>query len=148
MPMKERVCIALEQIPPNSRAYQAIVDVVYAYENGKSFHQQVEDVHSLYNEKEFFDWCYVIPNLMLVVINVLYWQNDFEAAITQTVLSGFDTDCNGATVGSIVGLALGFDAIPLKWYADIEQTVASGIHGFSSMCLEELISKTLGLIPY
>ena len=40
---------------------------------------------------------------------------DFTRTITTAVMCGTDTDCNSATAGSIVGAAIGYDALPQRW---------------------------------
>lgn len=57
----------------------------------------------------------VPSNIGILVIGLLYGEGDFEKTICTTVNCGEDTDCTGATVGSIYGIINGIDLIPDKW---------------------------------
>ena len=62
-------------------------------------------------------------------MGLLYGEGDYEKAITRTVLACFDTDCNGATVGSIMGMMLGAKALPEKWTGVMNDTIHTDLHG-------------------
>ena len=59
------------------------------------------------------------------------------------VENGFDTDCNGATVGSILGMALGIDAIPAEWKAPFRDTLYTSIFGTTEVSISSCAAKTL-----
>lgn len=65
----------------------------------------------------------------LTVAGLLYGREDFENIITLTVMGGLDTDCTGATAGSIAGAALGFAHLPEKWMRPLGNTVRTYIRG-------------------
>lgn len=140
--MKERICTALLQIPPKSRFRESLDEVIKWREEEKSFETVVEEVHRRYNENEMYDWCFVIPNAMLVTACLL-WQDNFDRAVTAAVLAGFDTDCNGATVGSVMGAAGGFGNIDAKWYESFGGSLYTSVHGYHEMTLQELTKRTL-----
>ncbi|MCA9920713.1 MAG: ADP-ribosylglycohydrolase family protein, partial [Anaerolineales bacterium] len=56
-----------------------------------------------------------IPNACLVALGLLVGAEDFSAGVGTAVSCGWDTDCNGATVGSILGVMLGAENIPAHW---------------------------------
>ena len=119
-------------------------DVLLRYTQGDSFDAVVNDVHAAYDEKIQFDWCLTIPNAMLVTACIL-WHNNYDDAVAAAVLAGFDTDCNGATVGSVFGLAGGIDSIASKWSAGFAPMVNSSVHGYHRLSLDELCRRTEAL---
>jgi len=54
-------------------------------------------------------------NACLTVWGVTLGRRDLTRAIGATVAMGYDSDCTAATVGSIVGAAVGGKGIPAKW---------------------------------
>jgi hypothetical protein len=50
----------------------------------------------------------------------------------------FVTDCNGATVGSIMGMMLGAKALPVKWIRPLNDTLESGVRGYGVRHLSDL----------
>ncbi|WP_077612484.1 ADP-ribosylglycohydrolase family protein [Clostridium sp. Marseille-P2415] len=86
---------ALKQIPPKSRIAEDINIILNKYREKASYESVIQYIHQKYNQKDFFDWCYVNPNAMIVTAGILWFSDQFGEAIIQTVLAGFDTDCNG-----------------------------------------------------
>lgn len=56
---------------------------------------------------------------------------------------GFDTDCNGATVGSVLGMAHGLDGIPACWQAPIHDTLHTSIFGVGTVKISERVKMTM-----
>ena len=59
------------------------------------------------------------------------------------VETGFDTDCNGATVGSILGMANGIQSIPKYWTKPINDTLHTSIFGVDTVKILERVKMTL-----
>ena len=137
---------ALKQVPPESRLYCAIEDMLSEYESGVAFGNVIDRVHAKYDEKKPFDWCLAIPNALIVTACALYFGNNYTDAISNAVLSGFDTDCNGATVGSIVGLSLGIDRIEPVWETSVRPVLNSTVCGYTKMPVDEAVERTLKIM--
>ena len=60
--------------------------------------------------------------------------------------AAFDTDCNGATTGSIVGIMIGFNKIPTYWYECYNKRLSTSISGYNEVDIEFLVEKTLKII--
>ena len=140
--MKERIRVALLQIPPRSRLKESLDEVCRWKEDGWTYEAMVDEVHKRYREEEMYDWCLTIPNAMLVTACLLCCE-EFDAAITAAVLAGFDTDCNGATVGSVMGALHGFEAIDPKWYEAFDGIAHTSVHGYHEMSLKEMAERTI-----
>jgi ADP-ribosylglycohydrolase len=67
---------------------------------------------------------YDVPsNIGMLVVGLLYGEGDFAKTICTAVNCGEDTDCTGATAGSIFGIMRGIDAIPRKWIDPIGRSI-------------------------
>ncbi|MBA3943241.1 MAG: ADP-ribosylglycohydrolase family protein [Herpetosiphonaceae bacterium] len=63
-------------------------------------------------------------NIAFQVIGWLYGK-DFGDALCIAVNCGYDTDCTGATLGSILGIIAGRKGLPERWTAPLGETIAT-----------------------
>lgn len=141
--IEEIIRIGLSEIPQNSRLNQKINEAMAWKEEGLSWEAAVDRVHSQYDETIGHDWCHTIPNAMIITLALLYSDRDFEKAIGIATLAAFDTDCNAATVGSIMGMIIGAGGLPAKWIDPLKDTIVSGVQGFHKVSISELASRTV-----
>ena len=73
----------------------------------------------------------------------LYGKSDYGKSICMAVETGFDTDCNGATVGSIIGMARGIDNITEHWTKPINDTLHTSIFGVGTVKISDRVQLTL-----
>ena len=73
---------------------------------------------------------------------------DYGKSICLGVETGFDTDCNGATIGSILGMANGIESIPKQWTKPINDTLCTSIFGIGTVSITDLARKTLEHVLY
>ena len=74
---------------------------------------------------------------------LLYGQGDFAKSICLAVESGFDTDCNGATVGSVLGMRNGQQAIGPEWTNPLHGELDTSIFGVGRISIDTLIDQTM-----
>lgn len=68
--------------------------------------------------------CHIIPNAGVVALALLYGRGDFSRSINICNMCGWDTDCNVANVGCILGVKNGVDGIEEKWKRPIHDFLA------------------------
>ncbi len=137
----------LGQIPATSRLYAAVTDVLHGWENGVSQQDCFADIHARYDEYTEYGWCHTIPNAMIVTAALLYGEGDYGRSVCMAVETGFDTDCNGATVGSVLGMAYGTAAIGEAWTAPIRDTLHTSILDVNTVRISDRVKKTLEHLP-
>lgn len=138
--------IGLGEIPASSRLYKAVTDVIDGYEKGISAKDFFADFRSRWDEKQTYDWCHVISNAEIVTACLLYGNGNYEKSICLAVEQGFDTDCNGATVGSVLGVMLGYEKLPKAWTDQINDTLLSTLSGCEKVSVTDMANKTLEFI--
>ena len=134
---------ALSQIPASSRMYEAIMNVITKYKQGVSEKDFFADLHTRWNEHHVHDWCHTISNAEIVAAAMLWSDGDFGRAICMAVEQGFDTDCNGATVGSILGMRGGMHMIGEEWLAPLHGKLRTSIFGYELVDIETLVERTM-----
>ncbi len=137
----------LSVIPCNCRLKRDVELVRSWYREGLNGEAIIEKIHSCYNENSQCGWCYTNSNAMIVTMALLCGQGDFGKSICLSVQAAFDTDCNGATVGSIVGMMVGDSGIAKEWTEPFGGRLYTGIQGYNLVDAEVLTEKTLSLIP-
>lgn len=84
---------------------------------------------------------HTLNNLALVVWALLSHPDDYSAAVGDVVAAGWDTDCNGATVGGLWGLS--GRPIPEHWTAPWDGRVGVTLAGIGELRLEDLVARTV-----
>ena len=132
----------LGQIPSTSRLYESVMKIYNDYKNGVPFDECYKYIHSAYDEHTGHGWCHTISNAMIVTAALLYGEGDFGKSICKAVELAFDTDCNGATVGSVLGMRGGIDCIDDYWKKPINGKIHTSIFGISTVDIEKATEKT------
>ncbi len=136
----------LGEIPQNCRLSEKINLVINLFKSGATKSEVFNKIHTIYNEKEGHDWCHTISNAMIVVYALLFGHKDFEKSICMSVEACFDTDCNGATVGSVLGMMIGAKNIPEYWTKPYNNQLMTTIEEYNLVNLNDLADKTIELI--
>jgi ADP-ribosylglycohydrolase len=85
---------------------------------------------------------HTINNAAFVLLALIRGDRDFEKSVARAVMAGSDTDCNGATAGSIMGVILGAERIPEKWSNPLNDIIESDIVEFNSNSISKLAERT------
>ena len=133
----------LAQIPATSRLYARIMEIIDGYAHAVSAEACFARIHALYDEHTGYGWCHTISNAMIVTAALLYGHGDFGKSICLAVQAAFDTDCNGATVGSILGMRNGIDGIGAQWYEPLHGKLTTQILSIGTVEIESLVQTTL-----
>ncbi len=141
--IKDIILGGLAEIPQTSRLYEAIQGVICDWESGMTQEECFDKIHQLFDEYDTHDWCHTISNAAIVAAALLYGEGDFSRSVCMAVETGFDTDCNGATVGSVLGMRNGAATIEKKWLKPINDTIHTSIFGVGTVKISDLVEKTL-----
>ena len=85
---------------------------------------------------------HALNNSALLAFALARSDGDFDRAITTAVSGGWDTDSNGATVGSICGALAGAAGLPAAWTAPLRNRLATSVPGFDGIGFDELARRT------
>lgn len=137
------VLAGLSQIPATSRLHAALSGVLDGWRKGVSCKDAFAGVHRRFDEFSAHGWCHVIANAMIVCAALLYGRGDYGKSICLAVETGYDTDCNGATVGSVLGMRNGIGGIGAEWTKPVGDTLYTEILGRNKVSVKECVQKTL-----
>jgi ADP-ribosylglycohydrolase len=135
---------ALSMIPSGCKVAIAVNTAVEASRSGKTWPQAREAVITV---TEDLGWFQAPRNVAFTIIGWLYGDGDFGKSICIAINCGDDTDCTGATLGSIFGIIYGTSIIPEKWKAPIGDGIKTvAVSGFEAPAtLQLLTEKTIAV---
>ncbi len=133
----------LAQIPSTSRLHEAVMKIFDGYKNGVTVDECFDIIHSDFDEHTDHGWCHTISNAMIVTAALLYGEGDFGKSICCAVEMAFDTDCNGATVGSVLGMRNGIDGIDEYWKKPVNGKIHTSIFGVGTVDIEKAVDITM-----
>ena len=163
---REALEIGLTEIPAECRLAGAMRQTIRWCDEDGDFQRTTDRIHETYGH---YHRIHTINNAALVVMGLLYAENPgaggslgaastagatgatggsgtdsvLEDAICLTVMGGWDTDCTGATAGSIVGSLEGADRLPGKWVAPFNDRLESIVIGMTDNRFTDLADRTL-----
>lgn len=136
--------VSLAFVPQRSRLAEAIRDVLQLHANGLDWEQARDAIEERYYAR--YSFVHTVNNAALVSAALLWGDRDFTKTIGYAVQGGWDTDCTGATAGSIFGAMHGTDALPAHWVEPLNDLVRSSIMGFDRSRLSDLATRTQRLV--
>lgn len=84
---------------------------------------------------------HTLNNAALTIMALLYGEGDFEKTISLAVMGGLDTDCTGATAGSIAGAMLGARRLPKKWTKPLGDRLTTYLKGEEEHSVTDLARR-------
>ena len=141
---RELIRLGLAMIPPSCSISRVIREAVWCWEHGKSWAEARERIATTYGHQQP---CNAIPNHGFTILGWLYGK-DFGSQLCHAVNCGYDTDCTGATLGSVLGIFGGTSYIPQRWSDPVGRGIT--VHKFTRKSrlpksLDELTDRTLAL---
>jgi len=127
---------ALAEIPGESAVAEAV-------RFGRGIVGTADAVDRLHHRYRGWSPVHTVNNLAVVVWALCAAGDDFGAAVGEAVTAGWDTDCNGATVGGLFGL-MG-RVIPEEWTRPWAGRVGVGLAGHAEFDLVDLVDRTVAV---
>jgi len=128
----------LREIPPSSRYAEAARKCLQWRKTVPDWEEAAEFALSEIKQN-------TAVNAALSFLGLLYGEGDLEKTICLAVMGGLDTDCNGATAGSIAGVMLGASRIPAKWADPLNDTIQSFIAGIGKGGIKDFAARTTAI---
>ena len=140
--MREALETSLAYVPPRSRLTEAVRDVMNLHAKGLDWEDARDQIEQRYGHYSFV---HTVNNAALVGAALLWGRADYSRTIGLAVQGGWDTDCTGATAGSVFGAMHGADSLPGHWVDPLNDRVRSAIMGYDHSTLSDLAARTLRL---
>jgi ADP-ribosylglycohydrolase len=129
-------------VPARSRLRESLRTTIDAHQAGHSWDQAMD---SMDQRLKGYHWVHTINNAEVVAAALLWGEGDFSRTIGLAVEAGLDTDCDGATAGSVFGALHGTGSIPGHWTDPLQDTMHSALLGFDGVSITSLAQRTTAL---
>ncbi len=152
--VEKLITLALSWIPPRSRFREVVEDVMRWHKEYADWRDAFERLKAKWGG---YGWVHTLPNIGVVILALLYGEDkldalvmrpscppsedDFGRSLCIACMCGWDTDCNCATVGAILGCIKGAKGIENKWKAPIRDLFRSYVRGFEEWNILELCER-------
>ncbi|MBT7303726.1 MAG: hypothetical protein HN849_29620 [Victivallales bacterium] len=136
--------LGLAAIPDTCRTARAVRAMVETWKATKDWTASRQAVLDLVGD--YANFTDAPQNIAFTLLGWYSSPDDFGKAICDAVNCGFDTDCTGATLGSIIGIAWGAEELPTRWLEPLGNGIAiieerTRIHN-QPKTLQELTERT------
>jgi ADP-ribosylglycohydrolase len=142
--LNEIIEAGLSEIPAHCRLAETVHDCLRWRKDCATWEQAFAKMLETYYGS--YSRVHTNNNLAIVLIALLFGWPGYEKTVCTCVMQGMDTDCNGATAGSIVGAALGACKLPDKWIAPLGGRLDAGVDGFMQPRIDDLAKRTMAQI--
>jgi ADP-ribosylglycohydrolase len=133
--IEEVIEIGLSQIPAESRLAQAVRTTVGWARANRNWLDTLDAIHATFGH---YHPVHTINNAALVIMGLCHGRLDLGKTICMTVMGGWDTDCTGATAGSVVGAVLGADRLPARWIRPLRNHLRSIVVGYDNIKITDV----------
>lgn len=110
---------------PKDCEYARMVEAVFDYydQNKTDWKAAFDSVRRCFGYDRYPGTCHIIPNSAVIILSLLYGGGNFSDSINICNMCGWDTDCNVANVGTILGVRNGLQGIDYKWRRPINDFI-------------------------
>ncbi len=139
----EVINAGLDQIPVDCRLAEAVRSTLVWHRQSGSWEEAWEQIDRSYGG---YHPIHVLQNSCMIALGLLAGQGSLQESLCVTVMGGWDTDCTGATVGSIIGAMRGAAGLSPSWIEPLHDRLESLIPGFQDSRISDLAQRTVRFI--
>ncbi len=127
-----------------------IADVRNWHAGESDWHKTLQKIQRHYGYDRYGGAVHIIPNHALVILGLLYSNDDFQRAMTVVNTAGWDTDCNAGNLGCLLGIKNGLAGLHggPDWRGPVEDRIlmptAEGGRAISDAVNESLAIVNIG----
>ncbi|HEX5417227.1 MAG TPA: ADP-ribosylglycohydrolase family protein, partial [Chloroflexota bacterium] len=98
-------------IPKDSIIYRMIAEIREWHAAEADWHKTREQIAARYGYDRYGGNCHVVPNHALIILGLLYGDDDFQKSLLIANTAGWDTDCNSGNLGCLLGIKNGLASL-------------------------------------
>ena len=102
---------ALDLLPADTLIQQLVNDVCNWHAGEPDWRVTRQHIANNYGYDKYGGNCHIVPNHALILLGLLYGEDDLQKSLMITNTSGWDTDCNAGNLGCLLGIKNGLAGI-------------------------------------
>lgn len=138
--VEEAIEIGLSEIPAKCRLAEAVRQTMEWSHAHRDWVDTLDAIHAKYGH---YHPVHTINNAALVIMGLCHGRMDFGKTICITVMGGWDTDCTGATAGSVLGAMLGANRLPARWIRPLRNHLRSIVLDYDHLKITDVADMAL-----
>ncbi|MDQ4076481.1 MAG: ADP-ribosylglycohydrolase family protein [Chloroflexota bacterium] len=103
--------IGVSVIPQDSVIYRLIADIREWHSQEREWRKTRERIVAHYGYDKYGGNVHIVPNHALIILGLLYGEDDFQKSLMIVNTAGWDTDCNSGNLGCLLGIKNGLAGI-------------------------------------
>ena len=135
---------AAAYVPPRSRFAEMVRFVQQQCAAGPDWQKVNAAIYARY-PAECQQFNHSLPNAAIILLGLLKGGGDFTQTLGVTVSAAMDTDCTGATAGSIMGCALGTRGIAARWTEPFHNTIHTDLAEMRELRISDVADRMFAL---
>jgi ADP-ribosylglycohydrolase len=140
--LHEVIEIGLSEIPADCRLAEAVRQTVAWANANRDWQDTLDAIIETYGA---YNRVHTINNAALTIMGLLHGRMDLGRTICITVMGGWDTDCTGATAGSVLGAMLGADRLPARWIRPLRNRLRSIVSGYDNLKITDVADAAFAI---
>lgn len=133
------VDMAVEMIPSDSEYYSVVKFALYCCKEYGSWQNAWKNCEKKY---ERYNWIHAYPNACAEVIALWFGKGSFDETIHICCMEGYDVDCNGAQIATVLGIINKEKTLNRDWTDPIGDTLNTYMRGLEEISIKELSKWT------
>ena len=116
--LERLIDVAVGLIPVDSTIARLIADIREWHAAEPDWRKTREKIAANHGYDTYIGNCHIVPNHALIIMALLYGDDDFGKSLKIVNTAGWDTDCNSGNVGALLGIKNGLEGIdnsPFDW---------------------------------
>lgn len=146
--IRKLIDLGLSYIPEDCRLAKSVRLAIELYEKKNTLREARDKIIESNSD---LGWFQAPSNVAFVVLGLLYGEGDYKKSMICAINCGDDTDCTGATIGSIMGIMYGMAGTPADWAEYIGDKIVSvatnSAYPAWAKSIDNLIDRVYKLVP-
>lgn len=140
----EVLALAATAVPSGSELAAAIAHGAELGRGDLDDAAAIDELHAAYGH---LHWVHTLNNAALIAFALARSGGALTRGVPLAVITGWDTDSAGATVGSVLGGLAGFERLPTHLTDPLKNRIATSLPGLDGVAIDDLARRTAALLP-